>query len=79
MEKRPKIGIAVVVMNGDKMLLGKRKNAHGSGTWALPGGHLEYKEAWDVCAKREVMEETGITINNLRFITATKVYSSLIV
>ncbi len=71
MDKRPKIGIGVLIMHQGKALIGKRKNAHGHGTWALPGGHLEYKELWETCAKREVMEETGITITNLRFITAT--------
>ncbi|MEX1328186.1 MAG: NUDIX hydrolase, partial [Desulfobacterales bacterium] len=67
MIKRPFVGIAVMVTKGNRVLLGKRKNAHGSGTWAFPGGHLEFNESIEACAKREVLEETGIRIKNLRY------------
>ena len=64
---RPHVGIAVMVVKDNRVLLGKRKNAHGSGTWAFPGGHLEFNESIETCAKREVLEETGIQIKNLRY------------
>ena len=67
MIKRPLVGIAVMVVKDNRVLLGKRKNAHGSGTWAFPGGHLEFNESIETCAKREVLEETGIQIKNLRY------------
>lgn len=67
MKKRPLIGIAVIVIKKDRVLLGKRKNSHGSGTWAFPGGHLEFNESIRDCARREVSEETGIRIKNLRY------------
>jgi 8-oxo-dGTP diphosphatase len=38
-----------------------------SGTWGLPGGHLEYGEKLKVCAVRELYEETGIKGKNLTF------------
>ena len=69
--KRPKVGVGVVVIKDGKILLGKRKNAHGKGAWCFPGGHLEFNESWEDCALRETMEETGITIKNIRFGTAT--------
>jgi len=53
-------------MKNSKVLLGKRKNSHGDGTWAFPGGHLEFKESIEECARREIFEETGIRIRNLR-------------
>lgn len=40
------------------------------GTWGLPGGHLEFGESFETCAAREVLEETGITLNDVRFLTA---------
>jgi 8-oxo-dGTP diphosphatase len=59
-ETRPKVGVAVFVFQDSKVLLGKRKGAHGSGNWALPGGHLEFGESVIACAKRELAEETGL-------------------
>jgi len=64
---RPKVGVGVAVIKEGKVLLGKRKNAHGEGTWSFPGGHLEYKESWEECAFRETLEETGLAIKNIRF------------
>lgn len=71
MDDRPKVGVGVMLRNDGKILLGKRKNAHGEGSWSFPGGHLEFKESWEACAKREVFEETGLEIKNLQFATAT--------
>ena len=64
--KRPWVGVGVVVIKGNKVLLGKRKNAHGEGSWCFPGGHLEFNESVEECAVREVREEIGIEIKNLR-------------
>lgn len=33
---------------------------HRNGRWDLPKGHLEPNETLDVCARREVAEETGV-------------------
>ena len=66
MNKRPQVGIAVIVKKDNQVLLGKRKNSHGDGTWAFPGGHLEYGESIEDCAAREVLEETGVRIKNMR-------------
>ena len=68
---RPKVGVGVAVIKEGKVLLGKRKNAHGEGTWSFPGGHLEYQESWADCAIRETLEETGLAIKNVRFGTVT--------
>jgi 8-oxo-dGTP diphosphatase len=65
-EVRPRIGVGVIVRKGTKVLLGLRKNAHGHGSWSFPGGHLEFGEQVDVCAEREVREETGALISVVR-------------
>jgi len=56
MEMRPLIGVASIVIKDKKVLLGKRKNAHGAGTWAFPGGHLEFNDSIENYAKRELFE-----------------------
>lgn len=81
----PKIGVGVIIAKGQKILLGKRKNSHGAGTWCFPGGHLEFGEDPEDCAIREVFEETGLSITDIRrwtftndiFISENKHYISL--
>lgn len=36
-----------------------------------PGGHLEYGETFTECAKREVLEETGLEVGDIKFLVAT--------
>ncbi len=68
---RPSVGIGVFVWKDGKFLMGKRRGSHGHDTWSIPGGHLEFGESWEECAKREVLEETGLRVNNVRFLAAT--------
>lgn len=56
------VGVGVIVTRDGLLLLGERRGSHGAGTWALPGGHLEYGETIEDCARREVLEETGLTL-----------------
>lgn len=60
--------------NNPRLLIGKRIGSHGAGTYALPGGHLEFGETPEMCAVREVLEETGLKVSNPRFLTATNDY-----
>ena len=54
--KRPKVGLAVIVYKDGKILMGKRIGSHGVNTWSFPGGHLEFLETFEECAKREVLQ-----------------------
>ncbi len=60
------VGVGVLVLQGNCILLGERLDAHGAGTWAPPGGHLEFGETPEDCAKRELREETNLRALKVR-------------
>lgn len=64
---QPLVGIGVMIFREGKILMGKRKNAHGEGEYAFPGGHLEHLESFEQGVRRETSEECGLEIANIRF------------
>lgn len=62
----PRVGIAVFIFKDRKFLMGRRKGAHGEDTWSVPGGHLEFGEMIEDGARREVEEETGLHITDVK-------------
>jgi 8-oxo-dGTP diphosphatase len=67
MDQKPQVGTAMIITNGDKVLLMKRKGPHGHGTWSTPGGHLDFGETLEGCAAREAREEVGVDVFDVRF------------
>lgn len=67
-ENRPKVGLAVFAFRNGKVLLGRRLS---NNTWCLPGGHMEFGETFEQTARRESLEEAGITLQNIRFLHTT--------
>lgn len=64
-DPRPWVGVGVIIVREGRVLLGRRLGAHGAGTWALPGGHLEHGEEVGDCARREAREETGLQLDDV--------------
>lgn len=56
--------VRCLIWLGDKLLL-VRKN-YGKGHWSLPGGGVEKGETPELAAKRETLEETDITVNEVK-------------
>jgi 8-oxo-dGTP diphosphatase len=56
---------ALITDENGKIILIKRKNNPFQGSWALPGGFVEYGETVEEAVLREVKEETGILIEIL--------------
>ena len=63
-----RVGVNVFVVREGRLLLGKRKNIYGAGTWGLPGGHLEPGEGMMEAAARELREETGLIAERFDFV-----------
>ncbi len=53
-----------IVHRGQVLMMHRRKQPN-LGLWTAPGGKLEAGEAPAECAKRELLEETGLTVDNL--------------
>jgi 8-oxo-dGTP diphosphatase len=70
--QRIKVGCEVFIKQNDCILLGRRKNCYGEGTWALPGGHLEYGEKLIEAAQREMKEELGIEVPHMKLLTVAE-------
>lgn len=58
--------IIVAVMNGGRMLLAHNKN-FAEGVYSLIAGFVEPGESLEECVRREVMEETGIAVSNVKY------------
>lgn len=71
----PKVGTGIYIRKEGRILMGKRRGGNGDGMWCPPGGHLEMYETFEQNAERETMEESGIKIQNVRFMTLTNNFS----
>ncbi len=60
---KPVVGLGVILVNQEgKILVGKRKGSHAP-YFSIPGGGLEMGESFEEGAAREIMEETGLSVN----------------
>jgi len=53
------------VFRGDKILLKKATRGVSVGKWNAPGGKIDAGESPEECARREVIEETGLRVSDL--------------
>src|SRR5690606_11190536 len=70
--KRPVIlvGSVVIVINDENKVLLQRRS-YPYGVWGLPGGLMELTESTEDCARREVLEETGLIIGKLELVSVS--------
>ncbi|NQW23066.1 MAG: NUDIX domain-containing protein [SAR202 cluster bacterium] len=70
---RPQVGVGVIFVRNGRVFLAKRHGAHGEDTWASAGGHLENGETLEECARREAMEELGVTVGEMQFLCVSNI------
>lgn len=58
------------VEQGRQILLIKRKNEPFADCWALPGGFLDMDETLETAAARELKEETGMDVTDIKQLRA---------
>lgn len=64
----PISAVGTFVMDGERVLLAKRRNPPHAGEWSIPGGKQELAESLYDAARREVEEETGVRVRELRLL-----------
>lgn len=62
---QPVVAVGAIVFKDKRVLLVKRGQAPSRDLWAIPGGRVEIGESLQDAAEREILEETGITIQAL--------------
>ncbi len=75
-ERKTGAGTGTLIIRDGQVLWGKRHDdplkassaLHGEGTWTIPGGKLDFGEDFEESARREILEETGITAKKLQVI-----------
>jgi 8-oxo-dGTP diphosphatase len=58
----------VIYDNEGRVLLIRRKNEPFKGAYALPGGFVDVGETVEAACRREVLEEAGLAVSELRLV-----------
>ena len=59
----PQLATSASIFRDGHVLLVRRARAPARGVYTLPGGRVEFGETLAIALKREIMEETGLTID----------------
>ena len=66
---QPIPGVAAVTVHEGKVLLVMRGKAPSMGKWGIPGGVVEVGETLHEAVKREVFEETSVSVEPVKLLT----------
>ena len=64
--QHPIATVGALIFRGKKILLVKTHK--WKNTWGIPGGKIKYGEEASKALKREIKEETGLQIRNIKFV-----------
>jgi len=61
------VGVPVLVRKGNTILMGEStKDGPQKGQFVIPGGRVDFLESMQDTAQREILEETGLYIQNIQ-------------
>lgn len=63
------VGVGAVVWRDERVLLIRRGMPPRIGQWSLPGGAQQLGETLAEAVTREILEETGLMVEQLQFLT----------
>jgi len=69
--KPPAVGVATIILNENKILIGRRLNAPMSGSWQLPGGWIHSGESPEEATIRIITAFKGLRCDKADFVTYT--------
>lgn len=72
-----RVGCSVLIKSNDKLLLGIRNKEPNKGMIITPGGGVELFESMEETVKREIMEETGLEITNIKQLKTYEIINEL--
>lgn len=66
--KQQEISVYVVIQRAHQILLVQKSSGPNKGLWDLPGGKIQFGESPDTTLIREVLEETGLEIDEVHYL-----------
>lgn len=64
MEKQVEVTVSAIIFNSKHEVL-LCQSSKWNNQWVIPGGHVEYSEKLEDALKREVLEETGLSVRDI--------------
>lgn len=61
--RQPALAVDCIILVGDRVVLVERRNPPPG--WAIPGGFVDEGETLEQAVRREMMEETGLELDEL--------------
>jgi ADP-ribose pyrophosphatase YjhB (NUDIX family) len=62
------VSVDAVIIKDSKVLLIQRGVEPNKGFWGMPGGYVEWDESTEDAVRREVNEETGLNVTNVKLV-----------
>ena len=70
--KRIQVAFALAERRGKYLICQRAPGTHLGGYWEFPGGKREAGESWEACLRRELWEELGVRLRNVRPFTSLR-------